>query len=99
MRKVYNRRRGVFGEKMVWGTFDLKCPWHSELQNKGVGSQYESNRYPRQKVHIQTWFSDGLWSIQTFWNQHLIIERFQIRLYNFGFSGKIEKSGNTGPEF
>lgn len=29
----------------------------------------------------------------------LITERFQIRLYNFGFSWRIEKSGNTGPEF
>lgn len=64
----------------------------SGLQNKGVGQsvEYESNHYPRQEVHAQTQFSDGLWSIQTFLNQHLITERFQIGLHNFGFSGKLK---------
>lgn len=38
-------------------------------------------------------------STQTLLNQHLITERFQIGLHNFGFSGKTEKSGNAGPEF
>lgn len=58
-----------------------------------------SHTYPRQVVHTQTRLSDGLGSIQTFLNQHLIIKRFQTGLYISGFSGKTGQSGNTGSKF
>lgn len=69
------------------------------LSREPIIGVYESNRYPRQVVHTQTRFSDGLWSIQTFLNQHSITERVQTGLCISGFSGKTGKSGNMGPKF
>ena len=95
------------GEGWVWGKVGLghiQSERTVDIRIIGLGHEpiigvYESNHYPRQVVCTQTWFSDGLWSIQTFLNQHSITERVQTGLCISGFSGKTGKSGNMGPKF